>query len=248
MQSLISLTFDDGLRCQFDKALPILTSHGLSATFFLVANRDRALKDGYWHPRWRKTDWSKADIQLFSSMIQQGHEIGSHSVHHKQPFLDRDPVFEAECSKKWIEDRLGVEVSSYSYPFAHFTDPIKTAVANAGYRQARWGANETYYQLGDTIDQFKVDCRLISKFGYERVRGNFVGKFGAENVDGWLRPASWHVLTYHGIGIVNDGWWAIPVAEFARQMTELARHRDCGRVEIVTFEEGARRHRRDGRI
>jgi peptidoglycan/xylan/chitin deacetylase (PgdA/CDA1 family) len=241
MQSLISLTFDDGLRCQFDRALPILTSHGLPATFFLVANRDRALKDGLSHPRWRKTNWSRKDVRLFTSMIQQGHEIGSHSVHHRQPFLDRAPVFEAECSKTWIEDRLGVEVSSYSYPFAHFTDSIKTAVVNAGYRQARWGANEAYYQLDDTIDQFKVDCRLISKFGYERVRGNFVGKYGAENVDGWLRPASWHVLTYHGIGIVNDGWWAIPVAEFARQMAELALHRDSGRVEVVTFEEGARR-------
>jgi peptidoglycan/xylan/chitin deacetylase (PgdA/CDA1 family) len=102
MQSLISLTFDDGLRCQFDRALPILNSHGLPATFFLVANGDRVLKDGLSHPRWRKTNWSKKDVQLFTRMIQQGHEIGSHSVHHRQPFLDRDPVFEAECSKKWI--------------------------------------------------------------------------------------------------------------------------------------------------
>lgn len=241
MQSLISLTFDDGLRCQLERALPILNAHGLPATFFLVANNDRALKDGLRHPRWKKSNWSKKDVQLFRSMIQMGHEIGSHSVHHRHPFLDRDPKAEAEQSKEWIENRIGVEISSYCYPFCHFTNPIKDAVVNAGYKQARWGANEAYYQLEGAIDKFKVDCRLVSKFGYERIRGNFVGKYGAENVDDWVRPACWHVLMFHGIGSIKDGWWPIPVAEFERQMDELAKLRNAGAVEVVTFQEGAQR-------
>jgi peptidoglycan/xylan/chitin deacetylase (PgdA/CDA1 family) len=248
MQTLISLTFDDGLRCQFEQALPILNEYALPATFFLVANTDSILRDGYWHPRWRKTDWNKDDIRFLEKMIQQGHEIGSHSVHHKLSFLDKDPQFEAESSKRWIQDRVGVEISSYCYPFCHFTDPIKMAVINAGYKQARWGANETYYPLLDPVDQFKVDCRLIGKFDFQRVRGNFVGRYGAEDVDNWMRPGCWHVLMFHGIGTLNDGWWPIPVAEFARQMTQLAQHRDSGRVEVVTFKEGARRFRHDGRV
>jgi len=36
MQSLVSLTFDDGFRCQFGEALPILNSYGMPATFFLI--------------------------------------------------------------------------------------------------------------------------------------------------------------------------------------------------------------------
>ncbi len=59
MHSLISLTFDDGLRCHFEQALPILNAHGLPATFFLIANNDSALKDGFKRPRWKKTDWNK---------------------------------------------------------------------------------------------------------------------------------------------------------------------------------------------
>jgi hypothetical protein len=35
--ALVSLTFDDGLRCQFEQAVPILDRHGFPATFFLVA-------------------------------------------------------------------------------------------------------------------------------------------------------------------------------------------------------------------
>jgi hypothetical protein len=33
------------------------------------------------------------------------------------------------------------------------------------------------------------------------------------------------------------------VAEFARQMAELAKHRDSGAVEVVTFKDGADRLR-----
>jgi hypothetical protein len=246
MRSQISLTFDDGLRCHFEKALPILNAYGLPATFFLVANTDRSLKDGQRHPRWKKTNWNKKDIQVLTSMIRQGHEIGSHSVHHRHPYLDRDPQFEAQHSKQWIEDRLGIEISSYCYPFCHFSEPIKDAVINAGYSQARWGANEVYYPFEENIDLFKVDCRLISKFGYERTRGNFIGQYGAEDVAGWSRPDCWHVLMFHGIGTIKDGWWPIPLTEFERQMGELARLRDSGAAEVVTFKNGAEQfHRRE---
>jgi peptidoglycan/xylan/chitin deacetylase (PgdA/CDA1 family) len=241
MKALISLTFDDGLRCHFEKALPILDSYALPATFFLVANKDSALKDGFRHPRWKKTDWSKKDIRLFANLIQHGHEIGAHSVHHRHPFLDSDPVFEAVSSKKWIEDRLEVEIPSYSYPFCHYTEPIKSAVTEAGYKQARWGANEVYYPLGSVIDRFKIDCRLISKFGYERIGNDFIGHYGAEDVGGWSRPGCWHVLMFHGIGGPKDGWWPIPVTEFERQMTELAALRDSGSADVVTFKDGAQR-------
>jgi len=37
---LVSLTFDDGLRCQFERAVPILDLYGFPATFFFVANTD----------------------------------------------------------------------------------------------------------------------------------------------------------------------------------------------------------------
>ncbi len=230
MPSLTSLTFDDGLRCHFERALPILDLHNLSATFFLVANTEPILIDGYEHPDWSKTDWNNKDVQLLKSMLQRGHEIGSHSVNHKRQLLESDPELEAAQSKQWMEERLGTEVSSFCYPFCYFERSIKKSVVRAGYRQARWGSNGAYYPLVKSIDRFKVDCR-------------HVGKNGAENVNDWVRPGSWHVLMFHGIGTLNEGWSPIAEAEFARQMSELAKFRDSGLVEIVTFKEGAQRFR-----
>jgi hypothetical protein len=46
---------------------------------------------------------------------------------------------------------------------------------------------------------------------------------------------------FHGIG--DDGWSSIPEAEFARQMAELAKHRDSDDVDVVTFKDGADRLR-----
>src|SRR5438034_9240854 len=131
-RALVSLTFDDGLRCQFQHAVPMLDQHGFRATFFLVANTDPIHTDGYPHPDWRKTNWSEEDIQFLKGMVQRGHEIGAHSMTHRLPELDNDPRFEAEESKQWIESRLGIEVPSYCYPFCCVTDPIKNAVINAG--------------------------------------------------------------------------------------------------------------------
>jgi peptidoglycan/xylan/chitin deacetylase (PgdA/CDA1 family) len=224
--ALVSLTFDDGLRCQFERAVPILDQHGFLATFFLVANTDSIHTDGVVHLDWRKTNWSAEDIQFFKGMVQTGHEIGAHSVHHRQPFLDDDPKFEAEKSKEWIEHRLGVEIPSYCYPFTRCTDPIKNAVINAGYKQARGGANAAYYPLGGAVDWFNVDCREQD-----------------EDVGGWVRPDHWHILMFHGIGTEADGWHPVAVDKFTAQMAELAKHQDSGTVEVVTFQDGASRLR-----
>lgn len=89
-------------------------------------------------------------------MIERGHEIGAHSVSHKQPELDNNPKFEAEGSKPWIEIRLEVEIPSYCYPFYYVTQPIKNAVITAGYKQARGGYGNSYYIPQSSLDRFGV--------------------------------------------------------------------------------------------
>jgi len=222
--SLLSITFDDGLRCQFERAVPILDRYGFPATFFLVANTDPIHTDGFEHADWHKIDWNADDIGLLKGMIQRGHEIGAHSMTHRRPGLDDDPKFEAEGSKQWIETRLPGEISSYCYPFYHVTPPIKRAVVDAGFKHARAGHNASFYSSQDFPDWFEIDCRQITQ---------------NERVSEWIQAGRWHVLVFHGIGTWDDGWEPITTEQFAAQMAELAKFRDSGAVEVVTFKEGA---------
>jgi peptidoglycan/xylan/chitin deacetylase (PgdA/CDA1 family) len=228
--SLLTITFDDGLRCQFESALPILTQYRLPATFFLIANSD-PLHEG----RWPKIDWGVIDQRNLKEMVVQGHEMGSHSVTHGQhphrearSVLEEGSVGETKDSKLWIEDRLSVEVESYSYPYYYATDAIKSAVIGAGYKQARRGKQDFRYSPKNHIDWFDVDCRELG---------------GDKDVCGWLQPGLWHVLTFHGIGTDDDGWSPVPVDQFAKHAAELAELRDSGALEVLTFNDAAKRLR-----
>jgi len=234
--ALVSLTFDDGLRCQFEHALPILNQYGFPATFFLIANQEPTHEAWWGHTNdWWKIDWREEDISTLKKAIQAGHEIGSHSVTHNLEKMPKQPQIEARRSKELIEAWVGTNVSSFSYPYYRSHAYLADAVKSAGYGQARgggiprsYGPRASYYSIPSdgSLERFNVDCRQISK---------------SENVGTWVHPGYWHVLTFHGIGLDQDGWEPITVDQFAAQMAELAKQRDDGAVEVVTFEGGAGR-------
>lgn len=238
MKSIVSLTFDDGLRCQFERAVPVLNKLGMRATFFLIANRNSThdLWSGH-SDDWWKIDWRGEDIAMLKTLVRDGHEIGCHSVsHHPDNLkLSEQAQFEARESKRLIEDWIGVPVSSFCYPFYWSHAYLAGAVRNAGYQQARGGGvapnyvpGSSYYDVPDSgsLDRFNVDCRQISQ---------------NENVSEWLRPGCWHVLTFHAIGEDRDGWEPITLDQFSANMTELNGYRDSGAVEVLTFADAAGR-------
>ena len=63
---IISLTFDDGLRCQIERALPVLDQRGLPATFFIAANTSPVHLDYCPHAPWQKIEWSPDDCLVKS--------------------------------------------------------------------------------------------------------------------------------------------------------------------------------------
>jgi peptidoglycan/xylan/chitin deacetylase (PgdA/CDA1 family) len=222
MQSLISLTFDDGLRCQFEKAVPILNGYGIAATFFLTANRELTHESWYGHrDDWWKIDWREDDIANLRRLINDGHEIGSHSLTHHLQTMQGDPRAEACESKELIEGWLGTKVTSFCYPYYSSHTYLADSVKSAGYEQARGGARASYYTGADrSFDRFNVDCRQVSP---------------NDKVSEWVQPGCWHVLTFHAIGDQRDGWAPISVGQFATLMVELARYREDGAVEILPF-------------
>src|SRR5207302_3832801 len=128
MSALISLTFDDGFRCQFDQALPILNAHGVPATFFLIANQEPTHECH--NNEWWKIDWRDDDVAMLKKAVRDGHEIGSHSVTHDQTKMPKQAEFEALGSKRLIEDWIGTEVSSFCYAYYYTYEYLGDSVRN----------------------------------------------------------------------------------------------------------------------
>jgi peptidoglycan/xylan/chitin deacetylase (PgdA/CDA1 family) len=131
----VVLTFDDGYRDCVDHAVPILTARGLSATFFLVTG------DMGRPGRWLSRESSPLYLMGWDSahdLLQSGFSVGSHTVTHAS-LLELSPSRvdqELRRSKEDLEDKLGVLVEDFSYPFGIATSEIINATQAAGYRSA----------------------------------------------------------------------------------------------------------------
>ena len=201
----------------------------MRATFFLIANRDVTHDSCYGHrDDWWKIDWREDDIANLKRLINDGHEIGSHSLTHQIQRMQGNPRAEAFESKELIEGWLGTKVTSFCYPYYSSHAYLADAVKNAGYEQARGGAQASCYAVrgARSYDRFNIDCR--------QVRPN-------DKVAEWVQAGCWQILTFHAIGDQRDGWEPISVGQFAGLMAELARYRDDGAVEILPFNLAAAR-------
>jgi peptidoglycan/xylan/chitin deacetylase (PgdA/CDA1 family) len=128
------VTFDDGFADFRTKAFPILAEHGFSATVFLptgfISDSGSTWK-GKMCLRWD-------DVR---ELAESGVRFGSHTVSH--PKLRGIPWDQVEKelreSRKAMEDRLGTQVESFSYPYAFpeqdrsFQSRLRTSLGEIGY-------------------------------------------------------------------------------------------------------------------
>ena len=94
----------------------------------------RAASGGAPLPRWdRAMRWDE-----LAALTRAGHEIGSHSLSHAILLRECLPDLGAEVagSKRVLEDKLGVPVTSFCYPSGLYDDAALAAVAAAGYENA----------------------------------------------------------------------------------------------------------------
>jgi peptidoglycan/xylan/chitin deacetylase (PgdA/CDA1 family) len=130
------VTFDDGCADVLEQGLEILARHKFRAIQFLVS--------GFLGKR-NEWDIEKGDVpeQLMDEAqvrewLKAGHEIGSHSVTHRnfRRLNEADALAEIRDSKKALEDRFGVKVEHFCYPFGGWNPRLSQLVQEAGYRTA----------------------------------------------------------------------------------------------------------------
>jgi peptidoglycan/xylan/chitin deacetylase (PgdA/CDA1 family) len=136
----VILSFDDGWENQFTYAFPLLRKYGFTATFYVVT--------GYLdHQNFMTVDQLK-------TMIAAGMTIGDHSrTHPALPSIGNSQRLKDEIagSKSWLEERLGVAIDTFAYPYGSYTAAVAATVKAAGYRTARTVDDGTHAAL-DNIE------------------------------------------------------------------------------------------------
>lgn len=138
----LAITFDDGYESAFKHALEFLRQYDFPAIQYLPA--------GYLGKRssWDRKGEKIMDHSQVHDWLQAGHLIGAHTVSH--PHLTkvnetraRDEIGD---SRKILEDKFGVEVRHFCYPYGEWDSKLAEWVAEAGYRTAvtvDFGVNKT---------------------------------------------------------------------------------------------------------
>lgn len=132
----IVITFDDGFRNVLQHGLPVLLRHGFKAIQFLVA--DLIGHTNEWEQREGEAPEPLMDEAQVREWLAAGMAIGSHTRTH--PWLTRLSAGRAReeivASKRLLEDRFGVAVDHFCYPYGDHNQAVCDLVGAAGYRTA----------------------------------------------------------------------------------------------------------------
>jgi len=118
----VVITFDDGYRDFFNNAYPILRQKKLKATVFLITQ----LMEGDQY-----LTWEQAREVAGSGLIT----LGSHTLSHRPlASLSEDKIKdEVFSSKRIIEEKTGVMVNVFSYPFGSYNNTVIRNLKEAGF-------------------------------------------------------------------------------------------------------------------
>lgn len=132
----VVITFDDGFRDFKTNAFPVLQLYGFRATMFIptafIGSEPKQFKDK------DCLTWSEV-----RELRQAGIDFGSHTVSHPQlrDLSDAEIESELRASKSEIEDKTGLPVRSFSYPYAFpegdhlFVRRLRDTLQMCGYQE-----------------------------------------------------------------------------------------------------------------
>ena len=127
-KSAFSFSFDDAFMSHYTNTRPILDQFGFKGTFFLLAG---SVHDS--EPEWRYGLWWQ-----FAQMGSEGHEMAAHTMEH--PHLkglavgdENTPgtiTYELYQSKTLIEQKVGIPVISFAYPYTEHNATVDDVTKN----------------------------------------------------------------------------------------------------------------------
>ena len=149
----VAITFDDGFVSNLQFAVPSMREFGCRAINYLVADRIGQTSD------WEGAEGGEARPLMDDSQIREwisaGNWIGAHTcTHPRLSRISRERAREEIIyGKKKLEDRFGLAIEHFAYPFGDYDAAVVDLVREAGFKTAGTmdrGVN------GDGIDPFRL--------------------------------------------------------------------------------------------
>jgi peptidoglycan/xylan/chitin deacetylase (PgdA/CDA1 family) len=171
----VVLTFDDGMANVFEHALEPMARHEFRAIEFLVAGFLGRLNE--WDIAKGDVPEKLMDEAQVRDWLGAGHEIGSHSMTHRnlRHLGAAQAREEIAGSKKALEDRFGVPVAHFCYPYGSWNEAVRDLAGEAGYRTAStlvFGVNNVKTPRFELRRIFPLSGpELLAKIGHRLARG-----------------------------------------------------------------------------
>ena len=123
----LCITFDDGFENNYELASPILIEKNIPFTIFIITDHIKNNKKGYLNESMLKTLSNNSLVT-----------IGSHSKNHYDltKLSEKNLEDQLSYSKLYLEDLIGKEIKSMSYPYGKYNDRVKSKVKKIGYKLA----------------------------------------------------------------------------------------------------------------
>jgi peptidoglycan/xylan/chitin deacetylase (PgdA/CDA1 family) len=184
----VALTFDDGLCSFWEHAAPLLQRYRFPATVFVVSGYCGGWND--WPsqpfrmgiPRLELMGWRELE-----QIAKLGVTIGCHTVTH--PHLSRLSAAEVEeelhRSRSAIEQRLGMAVDTFAYPYGDST-PLVRRVAARHFRLACGTRLAFLSSRSDPLDLPRLDAYYLrGRFWFRGLHKRYGGAYLSAR--SWLR-------------------------------------------------------------
>jgi len=132
----ITITFDDGFVSNLIEAVPLMKKVGVQAINYLVADRIGQTSD------WEAREGGEADPLMDESQVREwltaGHQIGAHTCTHPRlsQISEAEAKEEISASRKKLEDRFGVLIEHFAFPYGDYNQTTLELVREAGFKTA----------------------------------------------------------------------------------------------------------------
>lgn len=158
----VVLTFDDGFENFYTTAFPVLSEYNFTATVFLITDYCGRFNDWTGNLPTLKPNklmnWNE-----IKELSRNNIEFAAHSRTH--PDLTRisseEAAREIRESKLKIEERLGIEVADFAYPYGKYNLPVKQITQR--YFKTACSTNLGKAETGDDVFSLKrIDAYYLS--------------------------------------------------------------------------------------